>query len=221
MNMTRFVTVCCLLLAGLSLVGCRIALLAVEGGDISSASGRYYCSEGRNCIVEITAADFSDTFTALPAEGYEFVRWRPGPDFLCGDVTSASCDVDNRGFAGNAAVEGVIATDYMYYLLPEFGPVQQEPPQDNLVPVVIVAPIYPRRAQTRGIEGFCELEFTVTETGTVAVDPGPQVVNCSPEGVFDSASIKAVLKFKYEPVVVDGQPTAVPGVRYTVTFELE
>ena len=33
------------------------------------------------------------------------------------------------------------------------------------LPIVKVAPVYPRRAQTRGIEGYVILEFIVTRTG--------------------------------------------------------
>ena len=37
----------------------------------------------------------------------------------------------------------------------------------DFLPIVKVAPIYPRRAQTRGLEGQCLIEFTVSTTGTV------------------------------------------------------
>ena len=45
-----------------------------------------------------------------------------------------------------------------------------------------VTPIYPRRAQSRGITGFCEVVFTVTTTGTVR---DARAENCSPRGVFE------------------------------------
>ena len=35
------------------------------------------------------------------------------------------------------------------------------------LPIVKVAPIYPRRAQTRGLEGFCIVTYTVTKTGSI------------------------------------------------------
>ena len=37
----------------------------------------------------------------------------------------------------------------------------------DYLPIVKVAPIDPRRAQTRGLEGQCLIEFTVSTTGTV------------------------------------------------------
>ncbi|MDE0006767.1 MAG: energy transducer TonB [Gammaproteobacteria bacterium] len=86
------------------------------------------------------------------------------------------------------------------------------------LPIVKVAPIYPRRAQSRGIEGYVLLEFTVTTTGSVR---DPSVIEAKPPGVFDRSAINAALKFKYKPKVVDGEPIEVAGVRNLITFQLE
>ena len=86
------------------------------------------------------------------------------------------------------------------------------------LPIVKVAPIYPRRAQTRGIEGFVLLEFVVTATGAVR---DPVVVEAQPPGIFDRAAINAALKFKYKPKVVNGAPIEVAGVRNLIKFELQ
>ena len=86
------------------------------------------------------------------------------------------------------------------------------------LPIVKVAPVYPRRAQTRGISGYCIVEYTVTRTGSIR---DPRAVDCQPSGVFESASIKAAEKFKYRPRVVDGEPIEVAGVQNLFTYELE
>lgn len=86
------------------------------------------------------------------------------------------------------------------------------------LPIVKVAPIYPRRAQTRGISGYCIVEYTVTTTGAIR---DPQPVDCQPQGIFESASVKAAEKFKYKPRVVDGNAIEVAGVQNKFTFELE
>jgi protein TonB len=86
------------------------------------------------------------------------------------------------------------------------------------LPIVKVAPIYPRRAQTRGIQGYCIVEYTVTRNGSIR---DPRAIDCKPSGIFDSASVKASLKFKYKPRVVDGEPTEVTGVRNKFTYTLE
>ncbi len=86
------------------------------------------------------------------------------------------------------------------------------------LPIVKVAPIYPRRAQSRGIEGYCTVEYTVTKAGTVR---NPVAIDCKPKGVFDRASLKAAKKFKYKPRVVDGNPIDVAGVKNKFTYQLE
>jgi len=86
------------------------------------------------------------------------------------------------------------------------------------LPIVKVAPIYPRRAQTRGITGYCIVEYIVTTSGAIR---DPVAVDCEPSGVFEKASVKASLKFKYKPRVVDGEPIEVAGVQNKFTYELE
>ncbi len=85
------------------------------------------------------------------------------------------------------------------------------------LPIVKVAPIYPRRALSRGIEGFVIVEFTVTRNGSVR---DPFVVEAEPENIFDKAALDAALKFKYKPRVIDGQATEVAGVQNKITFTM-
>ncbi|MFZ8973394.1 MAG: energy transducer TonB [Pseudomonadales bacterium] len=100
------------------------------------------------------------------------------------------------------------------------------------LPIVKVQPQYPRRALSRGLAGYVIVEFTVTEQGTVI---NPFVIeNCAhiqnarspeecvdkPNSVFDSAAMKAAVKFKYKPKVIDGQPVETAGVQNKITFEL-
>jgi protein TonB len=85
------------------------------------------------------------------------------------------------------------------------------------LPIVKVAPVYPRRALQRGIEGYVIVEFTVDKTGAVK---DPAVVEAKPEGLFNQAAIDAALKFKYKPRVVNGTATEVAGVQNRITFEM-
>ena len=89
------------------------------------------------------------------------------------------------------------------------------------LPIVKVAPIYPRRAQTRGITGFCIVTYTVTTTGAIRDPYVESESDCSPKGIFERASIKAATKFKYKPRVVDGQAIEVACVQNKFTYELE
>ena len=97
------------------------------------------------------------------------------------------------------------------------GPGGMNIAEGDYLPIVRVAPIYPARAQSRGLEGYVDMSFTVTSTGTV-IDP---IVDFSTSGLFERAATRAVLKFKYKPRVVDGIPVNVPGVKTRITFKME
>lgn len=87
----------------------------------------------------------------------------------------------------------------------------------DYLPVVKVAPVYPRIAEVRGLEGWVLVRFTVTSTGSVR---NIEVVESSHE-LFEDAAITAASKFKYRPRIIDGQPIEVRGVLNRITFTLE
>ncbi|MDX1751156.1 MAG: TonB family protein [Methylophaga sp.] len=86
---------------------------------------------------------------------------------------------------------------------PSPTPVQGPQMDDEVVPLVRIPPNYPRVAQRRGIEGVVTVVFTITRDGRVK---DPEVVSASPENVFDNAAKTAILKWKFKPKVVDGEP---------------
>lgn len=88
----------------------------------------------------------------------------------------------------------------------------------SYVPIFQVPPQYPRRAAERGIEGCVLLEYTVTPAGAVSE---PTVINAIPKGLFDRAATRAALRYKYKPLIRDGVPVAVEGVRQRISFVLE
>jgi len=90
--------------------------------------------------------------------------------------------------------------------------------EGDYLPIVKVAPIYPNRALTRGIEGYCVVQYTVTRQGTTK---NPVVVEsqCS-SSLFHRASVNAALKFKYKPRIMDGEAVEVPGVQNKFTYEI-
>lgn len=90
--------------------------------------------------------------------------------------------------------------------------------EGDYLPIVKVAPIYPQRALSRGVEGFCVVQYTVTRQGTIR-DPVVIESMCS-SSLFHRASIQAALKFKYKPRVIDGQAVEVPGVQNKFTYEI-
>ena len=97
------------------------------------------------------------------------------------------------------------------------GPAAMNVAEGDYLPIVRVAPVYPARALSRGLEGYVDLSFTVTSAGTV-IDP---VVDFSTSSLFERAAIRAVLKFKYKPRVVDGVAVNVPNVKTRISFKIE
>lgn len=86
----------------------------------------------------------------------------------------------------------------------------------EILPLVRINPQYPPRALSRGIEGWVQVMFTVTESGTVQ---DVEVVESS-SSLFERAAIRAVEKWKYKPKMVNGKPTKRYGVQTVISFEL-
>jgi protein TonB len=89
----------------------------------------------------------------------------------------------------------------------------------EMLPIVTMEPQYPQRAASRGLEGWCLVSFTVTAQGLVDED-SIVVVDADPANIFDSSSRRAVSRFKFNARVSDGEPIAVPGVRYLFRYNL-
>jgi len=87
----------------------------------------------------------------------------------------------------------------------------------DVVPLVRVEPQYPMKAKQQGIEGWVELMFTITATGTVA----DVVVTASSTGtVFNQSAVRAVSRWKYNAKVEDGVAVERPGIRIRLDFRL-
>ena len=98
------------------------------------------------------------------------------------------------------------------------------------IPLFKVTPIYPRRAQERGIMGYAIVSFTITETGTVenpealegmCGDPTDPATVFRPCSIFNSAAARSAVKLKYKPKIVDGKAVRVDNVPHKFTFILE
>jgi protein TonB len=87
----------------------------------------------------------------------------------------------------------------------------------DVVPIVRVQPQYPLRASERGIEGWVEVEFTISKLGTVK---DPRVINSHPSSIFDRSALKAIRKWKYNPKIEDGEPVERSGIKVRLKFEL-
>ena len=89
--------------------------------------------------------------------------------------------------------------------------------ENELTPVSKLPPRYPQQAAMREQEGYVKVLITIRPDGTVGET---QVVEAEPRGVFDRAAVAAVRRWRYKPVLRNGQPTAVRAY-ITMDFELE
>lgn len=88
----------------------------------------------------------------------------------------------------------------------------------DVIPLVRINPDYPPRALSRGIEGWVQVQFTISETGSV-IDA--IVVDSSPKNVFDDAALKAIARWRYNPKVEGAVAVQRKGVQTILRFELE
>lgn len=117
----------------------------------------------------------------------------------------------------NANTIAISAVPVQTNILLSAGGFGLAPSDGEYLPIVKVRPIYPRRALSRGLEGYVIVEFTVTKAGTTR---DVRVVESS-SSMFERNAVLAAGKFKYKPRVVDGQPIEVAGVRNKITFLIE
>lgn len=87
----------------------------------------------------------------------------------------------------------------------------------EVMPLVRVAPRYPRKAAMRGIEGWVKVEFTILEDGTVA---DAKVIDAQPRRIFNREAVRAVLRWKFKPQIVDGKQVRRQATQ-TISFKLD
>ena len=63
-------------------------------------------------------------------------------------------------------------------------------------------PQYPAMAREHGVEGWVEVQFVVRKDGTLG---DVSVVGAEPVGVFEESALDAVRRWRYQPVMRDGQ----------------
>jgi TonB family protein len=87
----------------------------------------------------------------------------------------------------------------------------------SYLPIIRVAPRYPARALSRGLEGYVDVSFTVTAAGHVK-DP---IVLRSTNRLFEPAATRSVLKYLYRPRIIGGVAVEVPDVKVRISFDLD
>jgi len=113
------------------------------------------------------------------------------------DTTPSAEDLPAPGATGVAAAAGPAARELTAIATPD--------------------PVYPSRAFRDRVEGWVEVEFTVSEQG---VTDDIVVVAAEPRGEFEAAASEAVAAWRYLPRVVNGRPVAQRS-SVTVRFSVE
>jgi protein TonB len=88
----------------------------------------------------------------------------------------------------------------------------------DVIPLVRIAPEYPPRALNRGIEGWVQVQFTITATGAVT---DAVVVAADPPRIFDEAALRSIARWRYNPKIEGGVAVERIGVQTIIRFTLE
>ena len=87
--------------------------------------------EKTTCEIVIDDTNFTDTFTAVPYEGWEFKRWKKRANGLYGGAKKAQVDILTTGFEVSELLMGILNSDDVYYLEPVFKKIETTPGDMN------------------------------------------------------------------------------------------
>lgn len=87
----------------------------------------------------------------------------------------------------------------------------------ELIPLLRIAPQYPRQAARDGVSGVVTVEVVVGPDGLVRT---ARVIKASPRGYFEQAALQSARRSKFRPRIVDGQAVEQTGT-YDIVFSLE
>ena len=94
---------------------------------------------------------------------------------------------------------------------------EESPVNIDPIPVIRVQPVYPMYALEEKTEGYCIVEFDVTEVGYT---DNLKISHCSPVNVFEEFAMSAVAQFVYMPALVDWSPAMASGLKNKISFKL-
>lgn len=89
-------------------------------------------------------------------------------------------------------------------------------PDTNEQPLVRIPPVMPARFLQGDESGFCNMRFSISPDG----QPYDVAATQCTHSVLERASIKSVLRWKYNPKVQDGRAVARSGIETKIRFDL-
>lgn len=109
-----------LVLVTLALAGCKVEVHVPEGGSVVTDSGTFTCGAGERCVLNVSDVHFDETFSALPASGYEFTGWKSRWGGFCGGRREP-CTLQTLNFPGHPGLMAFLDSDETFYLEPVFA----------------------------------------------------------------------------------------------------
>jgi protein TonB len=88
----------------------------------------------------------------------------------------------------------------------------------DVTPIVRTTPEYPPRAAAANVEGWVQVRFSVTPSGSVR---DAVVVSSEPGTTFDEAALKAIARWRYHPRIENGVAVERVGLQTVIRFQLE
>jgi len=119
---------------------------------------------------------------------------------ILGQYDAAKSWLDEAGAIGFTSAEVSSAQHDLESALAKQNFMTNLAPANQLTLLKSVQPVYPSRAAGKKLEGWVDVEFTVSEAGKVQ---DIAVRATSVPGVFEDAAVKAVSQWRYRPIVRD------------------
>jgi TonB family protein len=125
---------------------------------------------------------------------------------ILGQTDAAKSWLDEAGAIGFTSAEVSSAQHDLDAALAKQNFMANLVPANQLTLLKSVQPNYPAKALNNKLEGWVDVEFTVSEAGKVQ---DVAVRAASVPGVFEDAAVKAVSQWRYQPILRDARPVPV------------
>jgi TonB family protein len=135
---------------------------------------------------------------------------------ILGQLDAAKSWLEEAGSVGFSSTESTSAQHDLDAAVAKQNFLTTLIPANQLTLQKSVQPVYPMKAVKGKIEGWVDVEFTVTEAGKVG---DVSVRAASTPGVFEDAAVKAVSQWRYKPVLRAAKPVPIRSkirVRFTL-----
>ena len=88
----------------------------------------------------------------------------------------------------------------------------------QLTPIKRSVPVYPRKALQRRIEGFVLLSFDIDRQGKPT---NIKIEDAQPRNIFNREALKALRKWSYTPLVINGEAQERTGQQVKLEFKIQ